>query len=86
LELPENYNIIFVNKYFEILNSVEISENVIESVNIGDKIKFEGISKGKQLITVITYSSLIIKAELNLIGTSNNIEIVLKNNGILEIR
>jgi len=83
--LPDEYEIIFSNEYFETLNSIEIADKKIEVINIGDEVTISSVPRGQQEITVITHSGLIMKATVNLTGTNPVVRIVLTESGMLQL-
>jgi len=84
-ELPDVYEVIFHNRYFESIILIEVADNKIEDINIGDKIAISGIPSGKQQIIVTTQSGLIIEAIISLTGSNPRVNIALKENGKLYI-
>jgi len=85
-ELPDVYEVTFHNRYFEPITSVEIADNIIEAVNVGENITFSNIPFGQRQITVITQSGLIIEAVISLIGSNPYVNIVLTENGQMQIK
>ena len=84
-EPPDVYEIIFRNSYFEKITSIEIANNIIEDINVGEKIIISGIPFGKQRITAVTQSGLIFEAVVILAGIDPCVNIVLTENGRLQI-
>jgi len=85
-ELPDVYEVRFLNQYFESLTSVEIADNKFQDVDIDEKIVINNVPRGEHTVTVRTQSGLIIEADASLTGTNPSVQIVLTEGGILQIR
>ncbi|MCL2230598.1 MAG: hypothetical protein FWC01_05840 [Treponema sp.] len=82
LELPETYDIIFINQYFETLDSLIFADNTINNIIVGTEVEFYAIPRGQYSIIIFTHSKLKIEATVSLIGTKK-VKIFLTENGIL---
>lgn len=86
LDYPSEYIVMFSNQYFENLDSVEISGNIFENIEVDSEITIKHLIYGKHTINIITKSKLLISSILILNGTKPNVHVVLTEEGLLQLK
>ncbi len=83
-ELPSEYNIVFKNNYFEVIN-IKIDTIKIPRLLPNEISKPIFIQKGIYQIQCITKSNLLIRSKLDLKGKNEQINIIINKKGKLII-
>jgi hypothetical protein len=74
------------NEYFEVIDSIKVSNLSIPKINVGDQSNSISIIEGKCIFRCLTKSNLEILANLNLIASKQEVIIVVSNNGSVQIK
>lgn len=75
------YDIVFINNYFENIDSVVLGSVKTPEITISEEYVFKNISNGKHLIKLYTKSKLMISADLFLQGHNETIIISVSASG-----
>jgi len=82
----EYYNVYLNNQYFESIDSVLVDDvKATDTVDVNEIVPILNLKHGSHTIQMYTSSGLKISSEVLLIG-SNNVDLILNNNGSVEIR
>jgi len=80
------YTVYLNNQYFESIDSVLVDGiKTTNTVDVNETVPILGLKYGGHTIQMYTSSRLRISSEILLIG-SNNVDLILNNNGSVEIR
>lgn len=75
------YDIVFINNYFENIDSAFLGSVKTSEIKVSDKYVFQNISNGKHLIKLYTKSKLMISADLFLQGHNDTLIISVSSSG-----
>ncbi len=78
-------NVIIQNEYFERLDSVMLSNQKIGKLEVMEQSKVLQIQAGNYGFSCLTKSNLEITANVKIVGSKNNVFLVVKNNGSVTI-
>jgi hypothetical protein len=82
-DLPNSYEITFINHYFEAINLLEIADIKVENIEIGENKVFNNICAGVHSISLETYSGLRIGSTASLLGSNPVVRITIIETGKL---
>ena len=83
----EYYNLSFQNSYFETIDSIKFDREVIRTpIYVNEAYEYKNkIIKGVYNMSFYTESNLIINGQLNVIGESPRISVVILSNGNITV-